>query len=158
MAEARPDNLLSVGYVRRAHGLQGEVTVRLTTNRSDRLDAGSVLYTSDVELVVSKSRANGDDWLVLFESISDRNRADDLRGAELFGEPIVDPDELWVHDLIGRRVVDQHDVDRGVVESVDANPASDLLVLDTGHLVPLTFVTGVDDVIQIEAPDGLFDL
>ena len=47
----------------------------------------------------------------------------------------------------------------GVVEAVEANPASDLLVLDTGALVPLRFVIRVDDGrIEVDAPDGLFDL
>ena len=39
------------------------------------------------------------------------------------------------------------------------NPANDLLELDTGHLVPVTFVTGsADGVITVDTPDGLFDL
>ena len=40
-----------------------------------------------------------------------------------------------------------------------ANPASDLLELDTGHLIPLTFVTEfAGNVVTVEVPDGLFDL
>ena len=45
-----------------------------------------------------------------------------------------------------------------------ANPASDLLELDSGALVPLTFVVGgIEDgpdggrVVRIDPPDGLFD-
>jgi len=39
------------------------------------------------------------------------------------------------------------------------NPANDLLELDTGHLVPVTFVVSlVEGVVTVEAPDGLFDL
>ena len=50
-----------------------------------------------------------------------------------------------------------------VVEAVEANPASDLLVLDTGALVPLVFVvgqaTGADGVVvTIDPPAGLLDL
>jgi hypothetical protein len=30
-------------------------------------------------------------------------------------------------------------------------------VLDTGALVPLTFVVGSDDVIRVDVPDGLFE-
>jgi 16S rRNA processing protein RimM len=44
---------------------------------------------------------------------------------------------------------------------VQENPASDLLVLDSGALVPLTFVSGWEQRgvrLRIEAPEGLFDL
>jgi 16S rRNA processing protein RimM len=47
---------------------------------------------------------------------------------------------------------------RGTVVAVQANPASDLLVIDDGNLVPLRFV--VDRAPQrliIDAPAGLFD-
>ena len=42
---------------------------------------------------------------------------------------------------------------------VEANPASDLLVLDSGALVPLTFVTNVEANVRIDVdvPEGLFE-
>ena len=43
--------------------------------------------------------------------------------------------------------------------SVEENPASDILVLDNGGLVPLTFVVEVvaNERIVIDPPAGLFD-
>jgi 16S rRNA processing protein RimM len=42
---------------------------------------------------------------------------------------------------------------------VQANPASDLLVLDTGALVPVRFVVErLVDALVVDAPQGLFDL
>jgi hypothetical protein len=39
------------------------------------------------------------------------------------------------------------------------NPANDLLELDTGHLVPITFVVEMGaDTVSVDAPEGLFDL
>ena len=76
----------------------------------------------------------------------------------LQAEPLEDSDELFVHQLVGCRVVDQDGVDRGTVTAVEANPASDLLVLTGGALVPLTFVASVDGaVISVDVPAGLFD-
>ena len=42
---------------------------------------------------------------------------------------------------------------------VEANPASDLLVLDSGALIPLTFVTSVEanSLIEVDVPEGLFE-
>ena len=43
--------------------------------------------------------------------------------------------------------------------SVIANPASDILELESGALVPTVFVvSNHDGVITVDVPDGLFDL
>ena len=64
-----------------------------------------------------------------------------------------------MHELIGSLVKEVSGVDRGTVKAVVANPASDLLELDTGHLVPLTFVIDfTEGIILVDAPDGLFEL
>jgi len=78
----------------------------------------------------------------------------------LMGEPIDDPSALFVHDVVGCTVVDADGVERGVVTAVQANPASDLLVLDSGALVPMNFVVGDIDgtTIHVDVPDGLFEL
>jgi len=47
------------------------------------------------------------------------------------------------------------------VEAVEANPASDLLVLDSGALIPVRFVTSHDaaaGVVEVDIPEGLLDL
>ena len=155
------DDLLLVGHVRKAHGLKGEVVLHLSTNRHERIAPGASIRVGDQDLTVGASRPKGDDFLVLFNGVTNRELADELRGLELRAEPLSDPDELWVHDLIGAQVVDQSGVERGVVEAVLSNPASDLLELDSEALVPVTFVTVFDaeaGVINVEVPDGLFDL
>ena len=53
----------------------------------------------------------------------------------------------------------QDGVERGRVVEVEENPASDILVLDSGALVPLTFVVEIEpnERIVIDAPEGLFE-
>ena len=56
-------------------------------------------------------------------------------------------------------VVDQHGCERGSVHEVHEGSAADLLVLDTGHLVPVTFVVGKEPGrVLVEAPEGLWEL
>jgi len=158
MTDELPE-LLSVGYIRRAHGLRGEVVVRLTTNRDERVAVGAELLADDQTLTVATSRPNDGDFLVRFDGVNDRNGADALKGTELFAAPIDDPDELWVHELVGCRVIDASGVDRGVVQELLANPASDLLALDSEALVPVRFITDVADrVITVDVPEGLFEV
>jgi 16S rRNA processing protein RimM len=114
-------------------------------------------------MTVVASHTAGKKSRVHLDGVDDRTAAEALTGTKLFAEPIDDPDELWVHDLIGASVVEVGGVDRGRCVAVVANPASDLLELDGGALVPAVFVTGVErdgpvTVVTIEPPDGLFEL
>jgi 16S rRNA processing protein RimM len=151
--------LVEVGVVGRPHGLRGEVVVRLTTNNLDRVAVGSVLLADGGELVVRTSRRHGNRWIVGFEGVGDREGAEALAGTLLRAERVEDdPDGYWVHDLVGATVSDAEGVERGVVTEVLDNPASDLLVLTTGVLVPLRFATwdGPGRLV-VDGPEGLWD-
>ena len=158
-AVAQPRRL-AVGRVDRPHGLHGELIVSLTTNRLERVAPGARLYTVDNRtLTIESSKPHHDRFIVRFVGVDDRATIEQLHGTALFADAIEDPDELWVHDLVDAIVVDQLGIERGRVVEVAVNPASDLLVLDTGALVPVRFVTGVEPNLRvsINGPEGLFD-
>ena len=154
-----PD-LLDVGHIRRPHGLRGDVFVQLTGDADARVAAGAEVLAGDEKLVVETSRvASNGRRVVKFAQIGDRTAAERYTNVLLRGAPIDEPDALWVHELIGARVVEIEGAPRGVCTAVLANPAADILELDSGHLVPSNFVvSNVDGVVTVEAPDGLFDL
>ena len=150
---------LEVGRVVKPHGLRGEVIVELTTDRTERMDAGSVLTSPDGPLTVEHASPHLGRWIVAFAGVLDREGAESLRGAVLTAEPLDDPDALWVHELIGSAVVDTGGAPLGSVVSVQANPASDLLVLDGGALIPLRFVTDHQPGrVTVDPPEGLLEL
>ena len=108
-----------------------------------------------------RSSRHVDRWIVQFQGIGDRDQADAWRGTVLRAEPVVEDDDdvLWVYELIGARVVMPDGTDVGAVVTVLSNPASDLLELDSGALVPVAFVTGTSaGRVDIDPPEGLFDL
>jgi 16S rRNA processing protein RimM len=156
------DAFREVGRIGRAHGVQGELYVTLITDRVERLAPGARLLAGAQWLTVGESRLQQQRWLVRFVGIDDRTAAEKLTNSVLQAEPIeVDDDEdaLWVHELIGSRVVDQQGVDRGTCVAVIDNPAHDILELDSGALIPVIFVVScVDGVATIDPPEGLFDL
>jgi 16S rRNA processing protein RimM len=151
---------LEVGRIGRAHGLHGEVAVTLTTDRTERLSPGSVLFTEIRELVVATARPQGDRWLVRFQGVDDRTAAEELRGVLLHGEPLPTGEgELWVHEVVGLAVRDRDGHDLGRIVAVEANPASDLLVLEGEVLVPMTFVVERGpEVVVVDPPAGLLDV
>lgn len=150
--------MLEVGRVVKPHGLRGEVVVELVTNRTERVAAGSVLSTATGELHVVRSTPHQHRWIVAFAGVSDHDGAEALRGVVLSAEPLHDPAELWVHELVGAEVRGTDGRRHGSVVSVEANPASDLLVLDGGALVPLRFVVSSEPGwVVIDPPAGLLE-
>ncbi|HEX3394703.1 MAG TPA: ribosome maturation factor RimM [Acidimicrobiales bacterium] len=152
--------LLEVGLVVKPHGVRGDVIVDLFTNRPEtRVAPGAVLVTDRGPLEVVSSRPHQGRWIVVFAGVVGRDGAEALRGTRLSAEPLDEDGALWVHELIGAEVVDVDGGSHGPVLAVEANPASDLLVLSGDRLVPLTFVVErrPDGTVVIDPPDGLFD-
>ncbi len=135
------------------------------TNRLERLAPGSVLTTTppgattDRQLEVLASRPHQGRFLVTFAGVDDREAAEALRGSVLHAAPLeAGPEDWFVHELIGSDVVDTTGRALGRVTSIEANPASDLLVLDRRHLVPLRFVVErTPGRLVVDPPDGLIE-
>jgi len=145
-----------VGTVGRAHGLRGEVMVRVHTDYADeRFAPGSVLRRTNAAggpLEVASARRQGDALVVRFNGVADRSQAEALRGTELWTsvEPGEDADGDY-HDaaLVGL-AVRCGEVEVGRVAAITHNPAQDLLVVDTKagqRLVP--FVTTLVPVVDV---------
>jgi 16S rRNA processing protein RimM len=101
--------------------------------------------------------------LLRFEGVDDRSAAEALLGhtlyAPLLDSTVLGDDEFWVHELVGATVVDPRGAVLGRVDAVEANPAHDQLVLDSGVLVPMAFVVeqrGTE--LVVDPPDGLLEL
>jgi 16S rRNA processing protein RimM len=161
MADAEPAPLLEIGRVVKPHGLACEVVVQLFTNRLERMASGSSLRCERAPgqvLEVVAARPHQGRYLVRFAGVSGIDAAESLRGALLEATALADPDAMFVHDLVGCELADTTGTRRGIVVAVEANPASDILVLDSGHLVPLRFVVERSHrALVVDAPDGLFD-
>ena len=156
----RTEEVLEVGRVQRAHGIRGELVVNFTTNRPERWATGARLMIAGEWWTVSASRPHQGKILLQLEGVTDRTGAERLGGQMVFATGIEDPEALWVDELIGCVVIDQTGAEHGLVTEVLENPASDLMVLEGGALVPLAFVTGVDasaHLVRVEVPEGLFE-
>ena len=98
-----------VGYVRRAHGIKGDVLVRpLTDAPSERYEVGAALQTDETpprDLVIRAVRPHNDGLLITFDEVADRNGAEAMRGVSftiaLSDRRPLDADEFWEEDLLG---------------------------------------------------------
>ncbi len=133
--------------------------MELWTDRTERLATGATLASDAGDLRVVSSRAHQRRHLVQFDGIRDRAGAEALRGLELRAPALHVEGAMWVHELVGARVVTVKGRDVGTVVALEPNPASDLLVLDGGGLVPLRFVSALEPGVKVtvDIPDGLVD-
>jgi 16S rRNA processing protein RimM len=151
--------LLEVGRLGRAHGVRGDLVVNLSTDRLERVAVGARLLIGDEWRTVASSRMQGSKRVIHLEGVDGRDAAEALAGRPIRAEPIDDPTALWVHELVGSTVVDRDGTARGTCVSVIANPASDLLELNNGALVPSVFIveSGAGRIL-IDPPEGLFEV
>ena len=106
-----------------------------------RLAPGSVLSTDRGPLTVAGSRPHQDRYLVRFVGVEDRAGAEALRGLLLRAAPLErGPGRCGSTSSSARPWSSADGRPLGVVAAVEANPASDLLVLEGGGLIPLRFV------------------
>lgn len=147
----------------RPHGLRGQVVVEMYSNRPERVEVGARVRWSGGELAVEQASrvapsGGTERWILGFRGVGDRDAAECLRDETLYAEPLDDPAAFWIHDLIGAEVVDGNGEPVGRVVAVEANPASDLLVLEDGRLIPLRFITAREGGrLTVEGPPGLLD-
>ena len=165
---------LVVGRLGRPHGVHGEISVEVRTDEPElRFAKGSKLSIkeSNNQLTVLSSRWHQEKMLVKFEEITDRDRANEIKGKTLTIK--IDPnsietkkDQYYEFQLAGLKVIDKNDKTLGKIKEVITNLAQDLLVVETVDkrevLVPFVkqIVTNVDlDKKQVimDPPTGLFD-
>ena len=137
-----------VGRIRKAHGVRGEVVVECITDAPDaifasghRVFAGTVtgdIARSRQELHIESSRPFNDGLLVHFDEIADRTAADLWRGRYLLVPesevPALGDDEVYLHDLLGMRVVLVSGEEVGVVEELYELPQG--LAIDVRRRAP----------------------
>jgi len=166
-------NRIRVGYVRRAHGLRGDVILRPQSDDPDRFVVGADFITDEDPartLTIAEIREHKEGILLRFKEVRDRNGADAMRGVTLQIAAVdrrdLDEDEFWPEDLVGLTAVDTDGTELGAVAEVITGAAQDRLVITTtdGGRIEVPFVAALVPEVNVEEgravldpPPGLFD-
>lgn len=159
-----PDNYLRIAKCGRVVGLKGEISLWPISNVDERFNEGTQFFFEDgTSLLVEKIRWQKDHYVVLFQGHSRREDVEGFVNSIAYGEPLdqgaLEEGEFFVHDCVGKTLIDQDGVTRGKALKYIPNAASDLLETDGGILVPFRFISNVDDEnVYLDAPAGLFDV
>ena len=129
---ASPDDKVLAGIITAAHGIKGEVKLRSFTADPRAIAAYGPLFASTGDrFEIQRLKPQKDSFIATLKGVSDRNRAEALKGVELYVErrqlPAPKDDEVYVHDLIGAAVVDKGGAKFGTVVAVPNFGAGDLI-------------------------------
>lgn len=121
---------IALAAVAGAHGIKGEVRLKLFAEGAASLKKAGTLYVGGVVRKALSVREGGKAVVARFEGVEDRSAAEALRGQLVETErealPPLDDGEYYFSDLIGLAVVDEHGEAVGEVVAVDNYGASDI--------------------------------
>jgi 16S rRNA processing protein RimM len=154
-----PDHLL-VGKIVGTWGKRGELKVQVLSSYPERFVAGMILLVGSELLPKAVKSVRWDDstLYITLEGIEDLSAAEGLVGAELWipfeaRHPLA-PEEYYLYEILGNRVVTEDGRYLGTVEEVIQTPANDVYVVrgrGQEYLIPAL----KEVVIKIDPEDGL---
>gem|GEM_PF-77725 len=136
-------DLISLGYITRAHGLDGTVHLHLHNPHGETLfEIDFLLFKREGEKRFRKTgirlfREHSDGFLLQLEGVNHRDQAEALRRTEIFVQrdqlPPLKDGEYYFFQLEGFPVYNTQDELLGHVLHVQEAPAQNLLVIQTAH-------------------------
>ncbi|MGL4994558.1 MAG: ribosome maturation factor RimM [Deefgea sp.] len=132
-----PDDLVSMGYVNGAFGIQGWISLVADTEHADSLLNYPVWWLGRNGVyrayTVADSHVQPKKLGAKLEGVNDRDAAFALKGSEIFiprssMPPAAEGEYYWA-DLIGLVVINQQDERLGVIEKLFETGANDVIVV-----------------------------
>jgi 16S rRNA processing protein RimM len=139
--QSAPDDLVIVGYVSGAFGLQGWVKIRPYSTTADALLEAPLFWLESAaqagiapnlrEVKRLSSKIHGEDVVARLDEVPDRTAAEALKGTVVKVSrqafPALEQDEFYWVDLIGLAVQNLQGEDLGVVRALMDNGAQSIL-------------------------------
>lgn len=157
-----------IGQITGTFGIKGELKVYSESDFVEyRFRKNAKIYLSDnLEYTVSSSRTHKGNVLITINDINDINLVLDKVGMKIYApsddEPPLNDEEYYVDDLVGLKVINQHDENIGTVKDVIEIPSGYLLEIiddnDNRFLLPFVdeYITEItDDSIIINEIEGI---
>ena len=151
MAEAADGQRITLAAVAGAHGIKGEVRLKLFTDSAESLALHKTLFVGGAERKLLSVRAQGKGAVARFDGVADRSAAEALRGSLIEIDrdalPPLAEGEYYHAELIGLACVDGEGAAIGSVVAVENFGAGDLLEVERedGRRSLIPFKPGIAD-------------
>ncbi len=142
---------IALAAVAGAHGVKGELRLKMLSESIDSLSRHESLYVGGEERRLVSIRDGGRTAVARFEGMNDRAAAEALRGSLIEVDraslPPLEEGEYYHADLIGLAAVDDKEMPVGTVVDVENFGAGDLLEieLEGGKRSLIPFRPGIAD-------------
>jgi len=142
---------IALAAIAGAHGVKGELRLKLFSESADSLSRHETLFVGGVERRLLSIRDGGKTAVARFEGIADRSAAETLRGSlvevDRSALPPLEEGEYYHADLIGLCAVTRDKDAVGTVVAIENYGAGDLLEIEDAQgkrsLIP--FRSGIAD-------------
>jgi 16S rRNA processing protein RimM len=146
----RSERRIALAAVAGAHGVKGELRLKLFTEGPEGLSRHERVYVGGVGRRLLSVRDGGKTAVARVEGIGDRSAAEALRGSlveiDRSALPPLEEGEYYHADLIGLPAVDRDDNPVGTVVAVENYGAGDLLEVERdGRRSLIPFREGIAD-------------
>jgi 16S rRNA processing protein RimM len=149
-----PDGLVTLAAIAGAHGISGEVRLKLFAEGPESLARHARVQVGDRQLTLSSVKPGGGGAIARFSEVGDRNAAEALRGQLVTvprdALPPLEEGEYYFSDLIGLPVQSEAGEALGTVAAVENFGAGDILDIERpdGKRVMVPFKAGVADLVD----------
>ena len=142
---------VEAGRIVNTHGVTGEVKIEVWLDSPEFFRTFRRLYLGGEEKRILSARTHKQFVIARIEGVDDLNAAMALKGKTveiLRADAHLKPEEFFVQDILGFRVVDEQGGEVGRLVDAEETPASMLYVVrgEREHLIPAVkeFILGID--------------
>lgn len=151
---------LTVGFIRRPHGVRGELIMDVHTDFPERLRAGTRVFLGERHkpAQIASTRPHGNSLLVAFQGLDTPEQAGALHNTWVYvpaaDRPPLPEGEYYQHQVIGLRVVTDDGRALGVLADILETGANKVYVVKTDEGKEILLPAIPDVLLGIDLPNG----
>ena len=152
---------LNVGFLRRPHGVRGEIMLEIQTEQPEIFAPEAKFYLGEEYLpyTIASSRPHKKGILLSFEGIQDRDEVGEFRNTHVYAKisdlPSLAEDNFYDHEIIGLEVIEDETGEAlGKIKEIIRTGANDVYVITqkSGNEILLPAIPEV--VLDIDLDEG----
>jgi len=150
---------LTIGKLRRTHGVRGEIIMDALTDFPDTIKTGMAVYigTHHKQQVISSIRPTDKTFLIAFEDFDDCDKVGIFRNQYVFIKTMdaapLEEGKFYQHQVVGMEVIDESGTSLGKICEIINTGANDVYVIQplAGNEILIPAIKGVILEVDINA-------
>lgn len=152
---------LAIGFLRRPHGIKGEMVMDILTDFPERIHTGKIVYVGEdhESMQIASIRQHDRALLIRFAGIQTPEEAGRLRNKNIFSKasdlPQLPEGEYYHHQLLGLVALDENENRLGTLSEILETGANDVYVIKTAEGKELLLPAIEDVILEVNLDQGI---